>query len=79
MSEEMMNTKEVAQYLGIHEKQVYHLIKIKKIPSTRVTGKWIFPKQVIDEWIKSSTQKGLGEARQKGKRIEGAMLAARQQ
>ncbi len=26
MSEEMMNTKEVAHYLGIHEKQVYALI-----------------------------------------------------
>ncbi len=46
MSEEMMNTKEVAQYLGIHEKQVYALIKSKRIPSTRVTGKWVFPKKI---------------------------------
>ncbi|MGZ3612398.1 MAG: helix-turn-helix domain-containing protein, partial [Thermodesulfobacteriota bacterium] len=38
MSEEMMSTKEVAKYLSIHEKQVYALIKSKKIPSTRVTG-----------------------------------------
>jgi len=35
MTEEMMNTKQVAQYLGIHEKQVYALIKAKRIPSTR--------------------------------------------
>ena len=48
MSEEIMNTKEVAHYLGIHEKQVYALIKAKRIPSTRVTGKWIFPKKLID-------------------------------
>ena len=46
MTEEMMNTKEVAQYLGIHEKQVYALIKSKRIPSTRVTGKWVFPKEI---------------------------------
>jgi excisionase family DNA binding protein len=32
MSEEMMNTKEVAAYLDIHEKQVYALIKAKRIP-----------------------------------------------
>ena len=51
MSDEMMNTKEVAKYLGIHEKQVYALIKSKRIPSTRVTGKWVFPKKLIDEWI----------------------------
>jgi excisionase family DNA binding protein len=76
MSEELMNTKEVAQYLGIHEKQVYLLIKERKVPATRITGKWVFPKNMIDEWLAASAQKGLGEARQKGKLIEGALLAA---
>jgi len=76
MSEEIMNTKEVAKYLGIHEKQVYALIKLKKIPSTRVTGKWVFPKELIDEWIVSNAKTGLEQARQKGRRIEGALLAS---
>jgi putative molybdopterin biosynthesis protein len=76
MSEEIMNTKEVAKYLGIHEKQVYALIKAKKIPSTRVTGKWVFPKKLIDEWIDTSAKTGLERARQKSKRIEGALLAS---
>ncbi len=76
MSEEIMNTKEVARYLGIHEKQVYALIKSKKIPSTRVTGKWVFPKKLIDDWIDSSAKGGLEQARQKSKRIEGAFLAS---
>lgn len=73
---EMMNTKEVAQYLGIHEKQVYALIKTKKIPSTRITGKWVFPKKLIDEWIESNAQKSIGQAREKSRRIEGALLAS---
>jgi len=76
MSEEMMNTKEVAQYLGIHEKQVYALIKAKKIPSTRITGKWVFPKQLLDEWIESNAKIGLEQARKKSRRIEGALLAS---
>ena len=76
MAEEMMNTKEVAKYLGIHEKQVYALIKSKKIPSTRVTGKWVFPKKLIDEWIESNAKTGLGQARQKSRRIEGGLLAS---
>jgi excisionase family DNA binding protein len=76
MPEEMMNTKEVAKYLGIHEKQVYALIKSKRIPSTRITGKWVFPKKIIEEWISSNAQKGLEQARQKSKRIEGALLAS---
>jgi len=76
MTEEMMSTKQVAQYLGIHEKQVYALIKSKRIPSTRVTGKWVFPKKLIDTWIESSAQKGFEQAKQKSKRIEGALLAS---
>jgi putative molybdopterin biosynthesis protein len=76
MSEEIMNTKEVAKYLGIHEKQVYALIKSKKIPSTRVTGKWVFPRKLIDEWIESNAKTGLGQARQKSRRIEGGLLAS---
>jgi len=52
MEEIFFNTKEVAEYLGIHEKHVYALIKAGRIPCTRVTGKWIFPKNFIDEWIK---------------------------
>jgi len=76
MSEEMLNTKEVAKYLGIHEKQVYALIKSKKIPSTRVTGKWVFPRKLIDEWIESNAKPGLEQARVKSRRIEGALLAS---
>ena len=76
MSEEMMNTKEVARYLDINEKQVYALIKSGKMPATRVTGKWIFPKQVIDAWIETSAKTGLATARQKSGRIAGALLAS---
>jgi len=76
MSREMMNTKEVAAYLGIHEKQVYALIKSKRIPSTRITGKWVFPKKLIDEWIESNARTGLKEAREKGRKMEGALLAS---
>lgn len=76
MSEVLMNTKEVAHYLGIHEKQVYALIRDGKVPATRVTGKWVFPKKLVDEWIETNAQQGIGQARQKGKHIAGAMLAA---
>jgi len=52
------------------------LIKSKKIPSTRGTGKWVFPKKLIDDWIESNAKTGLEQARQKSKRIEGAFLAS---
>lgn len=76
MSDEMMNTKEVAVYLGVHEKQVYALIKTGRMPATRVTGKWIFPKKVIDGWIEANSKSGLEQAREKSGRIPGALLAS---
>ncbi|MBM4338198.1 MAG: helix-turn-helix domain-containing protein [Deltaproteobacteria bacterium] len=76
MSNEMMSTKEVATYLSIHEKQVYALIKSKRIPCTRVTGKWVFPRKLIDDWIESNAKTGLEKAREKSRRIEGALLAS---
>jgi excisionase family DNA binding protein len=48
---DMMNTREVAAYLRIKERKVYDLVKTGKIPCTRVTGKWLFPKTVIDLWV----------------------------
>ena len=76
MSEELMNTREVAEYLDVHEKQVYGLIKIGRIPCTRVTGKWIFPKKLIDEWIETNTTSGMKQARKKSSKISGALLTS---
>jgi putative molybdopterin biosynthesis protein len=76
MSEELMNTKELAQYLDIHEKQVYALVKAGRIPATRITGKWIFPKKLIDDWIQSDAVAALQQARDKRSKVQGALLAA---
>ncbi len=59
MTGEMLTTKEVAEYLSINEKQVYRLIKEKRIPATRITGKWLFPKKLIDDWLIKSAQENL--------------------
>lgn len=56
MTREMMSTKEVAEYLNINEKQVYKLIQEKKLPATRITGKWTFPRRLIDAWIIRSAE-----------------------
>ena len=76
MPKDMMNTKEVAEYLGIHEKQVYALIKGKKIPCTRITGKWIFPKHIIDKWITTNAWEGIIQAKENSKRLQCTILSA---
>ncbi|MBI3090003.1 MAG: helix-turn-helix transcriptional regulator [Candidatus Tectomicrobia bacterium] len=50
-----LTTREVAELLRIHEKQVYALIKAGAIPCTRVTGKWLFPRRLVDEWLVTSS------------------------
>ena len=53
-----MNTREVAAYLRVKERKVYDLVAGKKIPRTRVGGKWLFPKADIDAWLAKSMAGG---------------------
>jgi putative molybdopterin biosynthesis protein len=59
---DFMTTKEVADYLRIKERRVYELVRRRAIPCTRVTGKWLFPKTLIDVWLAESAA-GQGPAR----------------
>ena len=53
---ELMNTREVAEYLRIKERKVYDLVRQKRIPCTRRTGKWLFPRHLIDLWLAEGTE-----------------------
>jgi excisionase family DNA binding protein len=47
----IMTTKEMANYLKLHEITIYKLCKEGGIPSVRIGKVWRFDKEVIDEWI----------------------------
>lgn len=51
----LMNTKEVAQFLNIHEKMVYTLVAEKNMPATKIAGKWLFPQYLIEQWVENNT------------------------
>jgi excisionase family DNA binding protein len=51
----LLSTKEVAQHLGVNEKMVYTLVSEKGLPATKVTGKWLFPRHLVDQWIETHT------------------------
>jgi excisionase family DNA binding protein len=51
----LLNTKEVAEFLNINEKMVYSLISEKGLPATKVTGKWLFPRHLVEQWLESET------------------------
>ncbi|RMD60935.1 MAG: helix-turn-helix domain-containing protein [Alphaproteobacteria bacterium] len=48
---DFLTTREVAAYLRIKERRVYELVRQRAIPCTRVTGKWLFPRALIDLWL----------------------------
>lgn len=51
----MLSTKEVAAYLGVNEKMIYTLIAEKGLPGSKVTGKWLFPMHLVDQWVEANT------------------------
>jgi putative molybdopterin biosynthesis protein len=56
--ESYLTVRQLAEYLHVNEKKIYLLIKDGTIPATKVTGKWLFPRQLIDEWMLESTHGG---------------------
>jgi putative molybdopterin biosynthesis protein len=51
----LLSTREVAQFLNINEKMVYTLIAEKGLPATKVTGKWLFPRHLVEQWVENET------------------------
>ncbi|MGA7982583.1 MAG: helix-turn-helix domain-containing protein [Chromatiaceae bacterium] len=54
-----LDVKQVADYLNLNEKKVYALVAEGRIPGTKVTGKWMFPRELIDRWVLESSHGGL--------------------
>lgn len=53
---DLMTTAEVARYLRLKERKVYDLVQKRQIPCSRVTGKWLFPRHLIDLWVAESIE-----------------------
>lgn len=54
-----MSVRQVAGYLHINEKKVYALVREDRIPATKITGKWVFPRELVDRWLLESSHGGL--------------------
>ncbi|MCP4718020.1 MAG: helix-turn-helix transcriptional regulator [Desulfobacteraceae bacterium] len=53
---EMLTTKQVAKFLSVNEKMVYSLIAEKGLPASKVTGKWLFPIDLVRQWVETGTE-----------------------
>jgi putative molybdopterin biosynthesis protein len=48
---EFLTTREVAALLRIKERKVYELVAERAIPVSRVTGKLLFPREMVEAWV----------------------------
>jgi putative molybdopterin biosynthesis protein len=54
--DEMFTTKQVAKFLNVNEKMIYSLIAEKGLPASKVTGKWLFPIDLVRQWVETGTE-----------------------
>ncbi|MFK7995483.1 MAG: substrate-binding domain-containing protein [Granulosicoccus sp.] len=54
-----LTVPELAELLHVNEKKIYQLAGCGEIPGTKVTGKWIFPRRLIDDWLLENSHGGV--------------------
>jgi len=48
---EIMTPREAADYLSVHVRTIYRLVKNGEIPGCKIGGSWRFKKDALDEWL----------------------------
>ncbi len=60
---QLFTTAEAAAYLRLKERKIYEMVAEGTVPCTKVTGRWLFPKAELDQWLTSSISRPPGMAR----------------
>ena len=54
---DLLNPKQLAEYLQLSPRTVYRLLERGEIPAARVGGQWRFRKAVVDAWLDVNMQR----------------------
>ena len=57
-----LTTREVAGLLRVKERKVYELVAEQAIPVSRVTGKMLFPRDLVEAWVRRRVELTAGTA-----------------
>jgi putative molybdopterin biosynthesis protein len=60
---QLLTTAEAAAYLRLKERKIYEMVSEGTVPCTKVTGRWLFPKAELDQWLSSSVTRPAGMTR----------------
>jgi len=58
---EIMTPREAAEYLSVHVRTIYRLVKHGEIPGRKIGGSWRFKKDALDEWLSIRENPSSGE------------------
>ncbi len=53
---QIMTTKEIAKYLGVHEMTVYRWLKKGVLPGFKIGGRWRSKKDLLDAYLVKQMQ-----------------------
>ncbi len=67
MESRFLTVAEAARYIRLNPRSVYLLAQRGAIPASRVTGKWLFPVHLLDEWLEASVRQRSGERPARGR------------
>jgi excisionase family DNA binding protein len=48
---DLLTTDEAAAYLRLSERKLYELVANGRVPCSKATGRWLFPKAALDRWV----------------------------
>jgi len=54
-----LTARQAAAYLHLNEKKLYELANAHEIPAARVGGKWLFPRALLDDWLREQAHGGV--------------------
>ncbi len=54
---QIMTTKEIAKYLGVHEMTVYRWLKKGVLPGFKIGGRWRSKKDLLDSYLVDKIEK----------------------
>ncbi len=55
---QIMTTKEIAKYLGVHEMTVYRWLKKSVLPGFKIGGRWRSKKDFLDAYLNKQMADG---------------------
>jgi putative molybdopterin biosynthesis protein len=57
---QLFTTAEAASYLRLKERKIYEMVAEGTVPCTKITGRWLFPKAELDQWLATSMVRPAG-------------------